>query len=191
MGETGGGSTTPGGRPARSWAGLLVGALLLGAGMLLVFFSEPVPAPLAHGDAAPEIRLPRESDGTPLALSDLRDRVVLLNFWASWCKPCEEEMPAMERLYQSLEGQPFELVAVSVDSERADVEEFRRRLGLSFPILLDPEQKAARLYQTTGYPESFLIDGDGRLVQRYVGPRDWDAPVYRERILRLTAGDHS
>ena len=144
MGETGGGSTTPGGRPARSWAGLLVGALLLGAGMLLVFSSEPVPAPLAHGDAAPEIRLPRESDGTPLALSDLRDRVVLLNFWASWCKPCEEEMPAMERLYQ-----------------------------------------------TTGYPESFLIDGDGRLVQRYVGPRDWDAPVYRERILRLTAGDHS
>lgn len=95
-------------------------------------------------------------------------------------------MPSMERLYQRLEGEPFELLAVSVDAADAPVAEFRTRFGLSFPILLDPERTASRAYQTSRYPESFLVGADGVVVERYIGPRTWDAPEYEQRIRKLT-----
>jgi peroxiredoxin len=117
--------------------------------------------------------------------------VVLLNFWATWCKPCEDEMPAMQRLHRSLAGRPFELLAISVDAGRDEVAAFRERLGLGFPILLDPRKRVAGAYQSFRFPESWLVDADGRLVERYVGPREWDAPEYRERILRLLPGADS
>lgn len=91
----------------------------------------------------------------------------------------------MERLYQELKAEGFELLAVAEDDDPAPVEAFRKRLQLSFPILLDPGQGIARTYQTTGFPESFLIDADGQMVARYIGPKDWDAPVYVERIRKL------
>jgi len=141
--------------------------------------------PIGQGTPAPAFSLPRLGDGTPLDLTRLRGRVVLLNFWATWCKPCEDEMPAMERLYRRLQGSGFELLAVSVDSDSEEVERFRERLGLSFPILLDPEQRVAGAYQTFRFPESLLIDAEGVIVERYVGPKRWDAEAYVERIRRL------
>ena len=101
-------------------------------------------------------------------------------------------MPAMENLYRALGSRDFELVAVSVDEDRGTVEEFVGRLGLSFPILLDPEKRVADAYQSHRFPESYLIDRRGVLVTRYIGPRDWDAPAYADRIRRLLempAGD--
>ena len=153
--------------------------------MLLVWLSEGPPALLGRGSEAPDFELPLLAGGAPASVSGLRDRVVLLNFWATWCKPCEDEMPAMERLYRELHPEGFELLAISVDAERDEVEEFRERLALSFPIALDPAQQSSRLYQTLGFPESVLIDGQGRIVERYVGPRDWDHPAYAERIRAL------
>ena len=120
-----------------------------------------------------------------MSLSALRGHVVLLNFWATWCAPCEHEMPAMQRLHERLAADGFELLAVSVDTTDAEVRAFRDRLGLSFPILLDPERKASTLYQTFRYPESLLIDRNGVVVERYVGPREWDEPLYMERIQEL------
>lgn len=152
--------------------------------------SGPPPEPIRPGQAAPAFTLPR-LDGEPLALADLRGRVVLLNFWATWCKPCEDEMPAMQRLYEALKGPGFEMLAVSLDDERAPVEAFRERLALSFPILLDPAKEVSTAYQTYRYPESYLIDAEGRILARYIGPRDWDAAVYHERIRRLVAGEAS
>lgn len=112
---------------------------------------------------------------------------MLLNFWATWCKPCEDEMPAMERLYRGLRDSGFELLAVSADIE-GDLEvvrEFRDRMAISFPIALDPEKRISQLYQTMGFPESLLIDKDGTVVERYVGPRDWDHRSYATRIREL------
>jgi peroxiredoxin len=94
-------------------------------------------------------------------------------------------MPAMENLHQKLKDQGFTLLAVAVDESRDDVDAFRDRLGITFPILLDPAQVAARKYQTTGFPESILVDSDGVIVERYVGPREWDHPDYVARVEKL------
>ena len=145
---------------------------------------EPIQPPLGRGDSAPGFALPG-LDGAPIRLSDLSGQVVLVNFWATWCKPCEDEMPAMQRLYSALAGEDFEMLAISVDESPSDVEAFVDRMGLKFPILLDPEQASSRLYQTTGFPESILVDQDGRIVERYVGPRQWDHPDYQARIRSL------
>ena len=143
------------------------------------------PPPLGRGSEAPDFSLPRLDDGTQVSLDALRGRVVLLNFWATWCKPCEDEMPAMARLHGALQALGLELLAVSVDPGRDEVVRFQERLGLPFPILLDPEKRVARMYQTFRFPETFLIDREGMVVERYIGPKDWDAPAYVERLQRL------
>jgi peroxiredoxin len=97
-------------------------------------------------------------------------------------------MPAMERLYGALPREDFELVAVAIDEREDDVVAFQARMELSFPIVLDPEQATYGAYQTMGVPESLLIDRAGRVVERYVGPRDWDDPAYVERIRALIGG---
>lgn len=167
-------------RAAALWVALAVGVVVL-AGL---WFAEPVAPPIRPGQPAPSFALPRLDAGS-LALESLRGRVVLVNFWATWCKPCLDEMPAMERLYASLSPRGFELLAVSVDAGPDEVRAFRDQLSLSFPILLDPEKRVSSAYQSYRYPESYLIDAAGRIVSRYIGPRDWDAPIYRERIEQL------
>jgi thiol-disulfide isomerase/thioredoxin len=146
--------------------------------------------PVVRGGEAPGFALPLLSDaeGSPvgsLSLEALRGRIVLLNFWASWCEPCEREMPAMQRLYTALPRSEFELVAVAIDESQEDVAAFEQRMDLSFPILLDPGGEVYKTYQAMGVPESLLIDRSGRIVERYVGPREWDAREYRERIEAL------
>jgi peroxiredoxin len=141
--------------------------------------------PIEPGSAAPGFSLPVLGDGASLSLGSLRGKVVLLNFWATWCKPCEDEMPAMENLYRAIGDRDFELIAVSVDDDRRVVEEFTTRMGLTFPILLDPQKRVADAYQSYRFPESYLIDRGGVLVARYIGPREWDAPAYLDRIRRL------
>ena len=94
-------------------------------------------------------------------------------------------MPAMERLYRSFAGRDFELVAVSVDEDPAAVVAFVKRLGLTFPVLLDSSQQVSATYQTFRFPESLLIGRDGVVLERYVGPKEWDAEAYLGRIRRL------
>ncbi|MCP4039491.1 MAG: TlpA family protein disulfide reductase [bacterium] len=162
---------------------VVIAVVALGIGVLSL--REQVASPVARGVEAPAFSLERLEDGAPVSLEDKRGQVVLLNFWATYCKPCEDEMPAMDRLYRALQPEGFEMLAVAVDEERGLVEAFRQRLGVSFPILLDPQQDVSRQYQTTGFPESLLIDKSGMIVERYIGPRDWDHAMYAERIRRL------
>jgi peroxiredoxin len=98
-------------------------------------------------------------------------------------------MPAMEKLYRTLRSDGFELIAISVDDEVAAVATFRERLGLSFPILMDTGKEVASAYQTFRFPETFLVGRDGIVVERYIGPKDWAAPAYVDRIRRLLGGD--
>ena len=161
-------------------------ALAIGAAAAFAILSgSGAPVPVGRGSPAPEFTLDRLAGGAPVSLSDLRGRVVLVNFWATWCKPCEDEMPAMERLYRALQAEGFELLAISVDRDPDEVSRFRERLGVSFPILLDPEQRVARAYLTFRFPESVLIAPDGAVVERYIGAKEWDAEAYVERIRRL------
>ena len=162
--------------------------LALGAGGAALALGLPAArANIATLAAAPDFTL-KSLEGPNLRLKEQRGKVVLLNFWATWCKPCEEEMPAMERLHQALSGDAFELLAVSVDAGDDEVRAFRDRLGLGFPILRDPGKQVSQRYQTYRYPESFLIGRDGVIVERYVGSRDWSEPLYLERIRELMGG---
>jgi peroxiredoxin len=152
---------------------------------LFALFSAPsVEPPLGRGSRAPDFELV-SLGGDRVSMKTLRGDVVLINFWATWCKPCEDEMPAMERLYRALRSEGFQLLAISVDESVEPVIEFSQRLGLSFPILMDEERRATTGYQTFRYPESFLVDRDGKILERYIGPKDWDSPVYVERIRRV------
>ena len=150
--------------------------------------------PVVRGTPAPDFTLRKlgtagEADADRIELGSLAGRVVLVNFWATWCEPCEREMPAMERLYQRLSGPDFELVAVAIDEQEADVQAFQDRYGLSFPIVLDLDQQVYQSYQTMGVPESLLVDRSGQIIERYVGPREWDAPEHVDRIRALLAGE--
>ncbi len=169
---------------------------LFAAGLWFVVGSDESASPVVRGAIAPAFSLPRLAvaadpprvavDSTDsFELAALSGRVVLVNFWATWCEPCEQELPAMERLYQRLPRDRFELVAVSIDDEDAKVAEFVKRYSLTFPIVMDRDKKVSEAYQTMGVPESLLLDRSGHVVERYVGPREWDAPEYVERIEAL------
>ncbi len=170
-------------RPSAATLGLA--AFVAVTAVVLLVSRETQPPPLGEGQTAAAFDLPTLGGGPRVRLADLRGKVVLLNFWATWCKPCEEEMPSMERLVQRLAAQPFVLLAVSVDGEEAEVKAFRERVGVTLPILLDPEKKVASTYQAFRFPETVLIDASGEIAGRFIGPREWDSPVYVEKIQEL------
>jgi peroxiredoxin len=136
---------------------------------------------------APDFAVP-DLDGQAVRLSAYRGRVVLVNLWATWCPPCREEMPSMERLHQRLKDKGFVLLAVSEDEGgAAGVKAFVEQMKVTFPVLLDPDGDVGRKYEVWGFPESFLVDRDGRVVERVIGPRDWSSPQQIARIEALLA----
>src|ERR1700682_6070766 len=112
---------------------------------------KPTP-PLARADLA----------GKSVDLNDLRGRVVLVNFWATWCEPCREEMPSVARLQAKLKGKPFEVLAVNFGETNDKVAEFVRKEGWSVPVLLDPDKETAGAWGAKGLPMTFLVDARGR-----------------------------
>ncbi|OLC03790.1 MAG: hypothetical protein AUH78_01970 [Gemmatimonadetes bacterium 13_1_40CM_4_69_8] len=141
------------------------------------------------GSRAPEFQAVHLSTGRPASLADYRGKVLLLNIWATWCPPCRVEMPSLERLQRKLAGTDFRLVSVSIDKDDSTlVRRFAQELGLSFEILHDRPGAIQEAYQTTGVPESFVIDRDGRIVKKVIGPAEWDSPVNETLIRRLIDG---
>jgi cytochrome c biogenesis protein CcmG/thiol:disulfide interchange protein DsbE len=133
-------------------------------------------SPLRVGQPAPGFTLPG-LDGKMVSLSDYRGHVVLVNVWATWCPPCVDEMPSMDTLYRELKGENFEILAVSIDAlGKKAVAPFMKKYNLSFPALMDPDGTIKTLFQTTGVPESFIINQEGILIEKVIGPKDWAAP---------------
>ncbi|MDF1567008.1 MAG: TlpA disulfide reductase family protein [Spirochaetaceae bacterium] len=130
---------------------------------------------------APDFTL-KTLGGEERSLSSYQGSVVFLNFWATWCGPCRVEMPSMDRLYQGIDDDRFEIVAVDLQEDRKTVEEFAEELGFTFPILLDEKGIAGSMYGISGIPTTFLIDKNGGLVARLVGSREWDTKDFRETI---------
>lgn len=131
--------------------------------------------PVENG-LAPEV-IVNSLNGTPLKLSDLKGKVVLLNFWATWCPPCRKEIPSMMKLNKAMAGKPFQMVAISIDEGgRPDVESFFQTSGFSLPAYTDPDNRAATTYGITGVPETFIINRQGTIVKKVMGPMEWDSP---------------
>ncbi len=132
--------------------------------------------PIQPGLEMPNFTFP-DINGKEVSLSDHRGKVVLVNVWATWCPPCRQEMPSMQSLYEKFKGENFEILAVSIDSEgREAVAPFMRKMNLTFPALLDPGETIRSLYGITGVPESFIIDKQGILVEKIIGPINWATP---------------
>lgn len=141
------------------------------------------------GSRAPEFRAVHLSTGHPASLADYRGKVLLLNIWATWCEPCRVEMPSLERLQRKFAGTDFRLVSVSIDKDDSTVvRKFAQELGLTFAILHDRPGTIQEIYQTTGVPESFVIDRDGAIVKKVIGPAEWDSPVNETLLRRLLDG---
>ncbi len=137
------------------------------------------------GEVAPDFKLPALG-GQSVRLSDYRGKVVFLNIWASWCPPCREEMPSMEALSNRLKGRPFKMLAVSIDQQGEEtVGPFIAQLGLTFPALLDSEGKTYRLYGLTGVPETFIVDKNGVVIQKIIGPQNWTDPQWLKYFDRI------
>ena len=164
-----------------------VAIFAVGVGAFAVI-RDPTGPSLRRGSAAPEFSLPVRG-GAEISLSSLRGRVLFVNFWATWCAPCRTEAPSLERLQQTLRGEGFEVLGISIDAEQdeAAVEAFTRELGLTFPIPRDPRKRAYGAYQVSGVPETFLIDRNGQVLERFVGPKNWDDPRYARAIRRALA----
>ena len=127
------------------------------------------------GKPAFSFKLPARGGGE-IDLSSLRGKTVLVNFWATWCPPCREEMPSLWRLAQSFDPQSFEVVTVSVDDGWEPVEKFLAAPRTPYRVALDEGAKVSRTYGTTKFPESYLVDRDGKLRLKFVGPRNWTDP---------------
>ena len=137
--------------------------------------------PVGVGSAAPPFTAKDVHSGATRTLADYRGQVVLLNVWATWCEPCKVEMPSMEELYRAYGPRGVHIVAVSIDDVVGEdsIRAYAKQLGLTFEILHDPTHAVERAYQTTGYPESFVIDRGGIIRRKWISATDWNAPASR------------
>lgn len=132
---------------------------------------------LEKGNLAPDFEL-RTVDGKAMKLSSLRGKKVIVNFWATWCPPCRLEMPEMEKFYTKNKNEGIEILAVNLtkaEKSRADVPAFIEAYGITFPVLLDENSDVARLYKVSSIPASFIIDTQGVIREKIVGPMTYDS----------------
>lgn len=154
--------------------------------------------PVVSGYPAPDFEVV-DAAGNPVTLRTYEGRVLLLNVWATWCAPCREEMPSMQRLYDLFSRDDFEIAAISIDvpvggtdnagNPGGDPFAFAGSLDLTFPILLNPSGDIQRTYRTTGVPESFLISADGIIYKKVAGSTAWDSEANVGLVRRLVERD--
>ncbi len=168
--------------------------LLLAAALMPACSKEKSPAKTAavpaskavEGGVAPDFTI-KDLDGKDVTLSSLKGSVVLVNFWATWCPPCKEEIPSMIKLNKAMSGKAFRMLAISVDEGgKGDVDKFFKG-NKDLPVYLDPDTKTSQLYGTTGVPETFILDKQGIIQKKIVGGMDWSAPdviAYMDELLK-------
>ena len=145
---------------------------LLVLGLAATIASANAPIKPWTGGATPPFEL-SALDGRKIELAALRGRVVLINYWATWCEPCRDEMPAIDRLREKMKGRPFEVLAVNFGESEERVSAFVAKLNLSMPILLDPYKNSVEAWKVRGLPMTFLVDARGRVRYWSFGERDW------------------
>jgi len=149
--------------------------MLLGVVAVLYLFFVPMyrqGEPTLAGKTAPAFNF--ALDGKPMKISDLHGKVVVLNFWASWCPPCVEETPALNRLQAAIAPQGGMVLGVSVDDSEANYQKFLRDQSVTFPTYRDAAQKINLEYGTTIFPETYIIDREGKIARKVIGPQEWD-----------------
>jgi len=148
------------------------------------FKAIPVLQPMKDVAPTPEFSLVTP-EGKKISLKDFRGKTIFLNFWATWCVPCREEMPAMEKLYQEYKDDNFVVLAVNVKDRKQEAVAFIKELKLTYPVALDPEAEVAQLYGAWGLPTTYLIGPKGEGLARGWGPAEWYSPAARKMFKEL------
>ena len=125
-----------------------------------------------QGDPAPGFRF-KDQSGRQYSLVDFRGKVVLVNFWATWCPPCLEEMPSIEQMQQRMAKAPLAILALSVDDSWGPVNQFMKQNGFTLPVYSDFDKRISTLYGTSMYPETYVVDKRGKVAYKVVGATDW------------------
>ncbi len=141
-------------------------------------------SPVPGTPAAPQFSLP-DLDGNQFRLFDFRGKVVIVNFWATWCPPCREEMPSMQRAWTVLEKEGILMLAINVGEDEDTIFEFTASYPVEFPLLLDSDSGTTSTWPLRGLPTTFVIGPKGRLIFRAVGGREWDNPVLLDQVRAL------
>ena len=163
---------------------LIIASLSLAVLLLVLYIQKKTSLILKTGQPAPTFSA-HNLQSEQKNLSDFRGKVVLLNFWASTCGPCEWEMPSLNALYQRYESRGFVVVGMSVGEAPMMVVKFLRRVSISFPVLLDEDLSISDRYGTYRIPESYLIDRQGNLVEKISGAYNWNQPNFWTKIENL------
>jgi peroxiredoxin len=169
---------------------MIVGGIVavLGGGLFAAtrIFSDQF-FPVDTGSKAPDFSAKVLGEQTYKTLADYKGQVVLLNIWATWCEPCQWEMPSLERLHQAYRDKGLKIVAVSIDATAGEdsIRAFAKKYGMTFEVLRDSTSAIERQYQTTGYPETFVIDAEGTIRRKVIGPDDWSSRGNRSLIAQL------
>jgi len=167
-------------------SGLIGGLTAAFIASLWPSFRDLAGAAVAVGDQAPAFRLMSEN-GQPTQLADFRGKFLILNFWATWCPPCVQEIPSLNQFHKKWSSRGVVVLGVSVDRDLEVYQKFLQKAQVQFLSVRDPERKVSRLYGTFKYPESYFIDPQGKVVHKIIGPADWTDPKmfdYLEQLLR-------
>jgi peroxiredoxin len=140
--------------------------------------------PIEPRPPAPDFEL-ADIDGNRYKLSDLRGKVVIVNFWATWCPPCRQEMPSMQRAWEQLREERILMLAINVGEDEDSVFMFTADTPIEFPLLLDPDGKATKQWPVIGLPSTFAVDREGRIAYQAIGGREWDDPKLLNPIRAL------
>ena len=162
---------------------LLVLGAIVGATVFLIISSRR-PEPVKTGDDAPDFTLPA-LEGSRISLRDPGSHVIVVNFWATWCPPCVEETPSLERFAEEMQAYGVRVIGVSVDEDEAALRKFVSEAQLSFPIARDPERTVATRYGTSKFPETYIVDSEGRIAEKLIGPINWQDPRIIDRVKDL------
>jgi thiol-disulfide isomerase/thioredoxin len=152
-----------------------LGRPALAAGLLLALWVDGAGASALvkwGGGKTPALKL-AEADGRQRSISEWRGKTVIVNFWATWCEPCRDEMPSLERLKSRMAGKPFDILAVNVGESPERVARFTQEVPVTFPIVYDRDSSVARSWKVRGYPTSYVLGPDGRIRYYFVGELDW------------------
>jgi cytochrome c biogenesis protein CcmG, thiol:disulfide interchange protein DsbE len=167
------------------------GVLILALAFGVVWLQSAKYEPLLVGMAAPDFSM-KDLQGRQQKLSDFRGKVVFLNFWATWCKPCKEEMPSMEIMWENFKNEDFVVLAVSIDkvTTQKDIAPFAENMRLTYPIYVIPVSdlfwtRTDKSYKLMGVPETYIIDQNGVLREKVIGPRDWTLKDSLTTIVQL------